>query len=199
MSQPDENLGVIREVAAVFTRLEIPYALGGSLASSLLGKPRMTLDADVCVEPFPGKEPEFLAAFGPDYYLSAAAVAEALRSHTSFNIIHPRSGFKVDVFIRKPRAFDQAVLRRRAAQTLPDAPEQPLVFVSAEDIVLFKLEWYRLGNESSDRQWGDILGVLQVQAGHLDEAYLEHWANELRVGDLLARARQEAQTELGAP
>jgi hypothetical protein len=63
--------------------------------------------------------------------------------------------------------------------------------VSPEDLLLLKLEWYRMGNEVSDQQWTDILGVLRVQAGQLDEAYLDHWAADLRVADLLARARQE--------
>lgn len=35
-------------------------------------------------------------------------------------------------------------------------------FASPEDTLLHKLVWYKLGNEISDRQWGDILGVLRV-------------------------------------
>lgn len=60
-----------------------------------------------------------------------------------------------------------------------------------EDTILFKPEWYRLSNEALDQQWKNILGVLKVQAGRLDEAYLEHWAAELHLSDQLVRARRE--------
>ena len=67
-----------------------------------------------------------------------------------------------------------------------------LFFASPEDTVLAKLEWYRKGGEVSDRQWRDLLGVLKVQAGTLDRAYLDQWAGELGVADLLPRALEEA-------
>jgi hypothetical protein len=62
----------------------------------------------------------------------------------------------------------------------------------AEHIVLRKLEWYRRGGEVSDRQWRDVLGVLHVKRGQLDEARLDTWAARLGVADLLERARLEA-------
>ena len=112
---------------------------------------------------------------------------------SAFNIIHTRSGFKVDVFLCKDRPFERSVLSRRRAYALPDRPEQPIWLVSAEDVILLKLEWYRLGHGVSDRQWADVVGVLQVQAGQLDTAYLDGWATELGVSDLLARARSAVQ------
>jgi hypothetical protein len=187
----DESLPVIREVIAVLTRLGIPYALGGSWASSIQGKMRFTHDADMTVEPFPGREEDLCAAFGEDYYVSLPAVQQAVRDRSSFNIVHTPTTFKVDLFVRKDRPFEQSVMQRRQARFLADAPGQALQFVSPEDIILFKLEWYRLGNETSERQWTDVLGVLEVQAGRLDEAYLDHWAAQLQVADLLSRARQE--------
>jgi len=51
--------------------------------------------------------------------------------------------------------------------------------------------WYKLGNQVSDRQWGDILGVLNVQGDALDHDYLDRWASSLDVLDLLLRARKE--------
>ena len=63
---------------------------------------------------------------------------------------------------------------------------------TAEDIVLHKLEWYRLGGGVSERQWQDVLGVFRVQGATLDRAYLERWASDLGVADLLARAIREA-------
>lgn len=188
-----DNLVVLQEVVAVFHRLDIPYALGGSWASTVYGRPRFTQDADFTVEPFPGKEASFAAAFGPDYYLSVPAMEEALRNRTSFNLINTRIGFKIDFFVRKNRPFDQSTMQRRSAMTLPDYPDQPIMFVSAEDIILLKLEWYRLGGEASERQWQDVVEVVQVQGNKLDWSYLTHWAADLQVQDLLFRLRAETK------
>jgi hypothetical protein len=187
-----ENLNVVREVAAAFRALEIAYALGGSLASSLYGAPRYTLDADLTAEPFPGRVELFVKRFGPEYYMSVPAIEQAIRDRSTFNIIHTSVGFKVDVFIQKDRAFDRSLLSRRQPSALLDPPEPPIDVVAPEDILLLKLEWFRLGGETSDRQWLDILGVLRSQSGRLDEGYLELWAKELNVADLLEEARQEA-------
>ena len=187
-----QNLSDLREVLAVLTRLGIPYALGGSMASSVYGVPRNTRDGDVTAEPFPGKETQLVGAFGEDYYISEAAVRDAVRMRSSFNIINTATGFKVDVFVRKDRPFEQSAMSRRVAVDLPDASGQPVFLHTPEDVVLFKLWWYRLGNQASEQQFKDVLGVLQVQAGRLDDAYLDRWTADLGVADLLPRARQES-------
>jgi hypothetical protein len=170
----------------------VAFALGGSWASSLLGHARTTFDADITAEPFAGREREFARAFGPDYYVSPDAIRDAIYGRSSFNIIHLTSGFKVDVFIRKDTPFGRSVLDRRQPAVIPGDPPLSIDVVSAEDVILLKLEWYRLGGETSDRQWGDVLGVLRVQAGRLDNGYLDRWAAELGVADLLATARAAA-------
>ena len=189
---PVDQLDVIREVLAAFAKMGIPHALGGSFASSMHGSARYTRDADIAVEPFPGREDEFVAYFGPEYYVSPDAVRQAVRERSTFNIIKPASGFKVDVFVRKDRPFELALMARRTPSPVLGPGEPPLDLVSAEDIILLKLEWFRLGGEISDRQWSDVLGVLRVQADKLDQSYLDHWAPELGVADLLARARDDA-------
>jgi len=192
VSQTDENLATVRAVIGVFDRLQIPYALGGSMASSIHGTPRLTLDADLTAEPFPGKEAQFIASFGSEYYLDLGAVSQALSGRSSFNVINTNTGFKVDVFIRKDRPFEFSLMQRRLSRTLSDVPDQPIILVSPEDIILLKLEWYRLGDETSERQWRDVLGVLEMQEGRLDDSYLDHWAAELKISDLLALAGREA-------
>ncbi len=186
---PMDNLDVLHQVASAFTALDIPYALGGSLASSLLGKPRFTQDADVNAEPFPGKEEAWARCFGDHYYLSLPSVREAIRNRSSFNLIHAPTGFKVDVFVCKARPFEASFMARRQEVPLPDRPGQVLTVVSAEDIILIKLEWYRMGKELSERQWMDVVGVMEIQWDRLDQEYLDRWASALGVADLWNRAR----------
>ena len=192
MDRPVDNLDVVREVTSAFDRLGIAYALGGSWASSFHGEPRSTRDADITVEAFEGREKALVDRFGPDYYLSLDAVTQAVRERRSFNIINTVAGFKVDVFVDKQTPFSRSVLARRIPITSPGDSWHPLVMISAEDTILMKLEWYRLGNEISERQWLDVLGMLRVQSGRLDETYLDLWAKELGVAKLLNDARRDA-------
>ena len=69
---------------------------------------------------------------------------------------------------------------------------QQINFVSAEDIILKKLEWYRL-SDGSERQWRDVIGVLKIQQGKLDMTYLQRWALQIGVSDLLERVLEERQ------
>jgi len=150
---------------------------------------RYTDDADLTVEPFPGKEAAFVSRFDPkEYYVDLRAVRDAIQQKSSFKIIRLSIAFKVDIFIRKERAFDQSMWQRRAKVATPDLID----FITPEDVILLKLEWYRIGEEISERQWNDVIGVMRVRKGQLDESYLDHWATELGVGDLLVRAREDA-------
>ena len=64
---------------------------------------------------------------------------------------------------------------------------------SPEDIILNKLGWYRLGENVSERQWHDVLGVLKIQKEVLDIDYLRYWAKELRLDDLLEQALSDSK------
>jgi hypothetical protein len=190
--RPMQNLVDIREVIRILNNLAIPYALGGSMASSLHGIERYTRDGDLTVEPFPGREDDFAAAFGPDWYVSVSAARDANQRRAYFNVINTATGFKVDLFVRKDQPFEREAMARRVSFTPPEQPDQPIFVHSAEDVILFKLRWYRLGGEVIDQQWTDVLNVMKVQIAKLDRIYLDHWASDLGVSDLLARARQEA-------
>lgn len=187
----EESLRVVEHVAEALRQLGIAHALAGSWASSFHGKMRFTHDADICVEPFPGKEQALCSALGDDYYVSLPAIRDALRSHRSFNVIHTPTSFKVDLFVAKPRLFDQSLLARKQTRRVGGDAGISIDMVSAEDVILLKLEWYRLGDEASSQQWTDVLSVFSTQAGALDQAYLDRWAAALGVQDLLERARKE--------
>jgi hypothetical protein len=188
-----ESLDVLREAVGIFRAMKIPHALGGSMASSLYGVPRMTMDADITAAPFPDREAEFESHFGEAYYLNVETIRDAIRRRSSFNVINLHVGFKIDVFIQGERPFDVEMLSRRVELPLSDEPGDTVSVLSPEDVLLTKFDWYRITAETSERQWSDILGVLRVQAGRLDETYLEHWANELSLNDLLRKAREQAQ------
>ena len=190
---PDQaSVQGLREVVRVLGRLGIAYALGGSMASSIHGTTRFTWDADLTVEPFPGRAAALAEGLGADWYLSLPAVEEALRQRSSFNAINTATGFKADLFVCKDDGFERAALARRLAVPLPGAGDDVVFVQTPEDVVLFKLRWYRLGDEASEQQWRDVLGVLACQKGRLDRAYLDHWAGELGVADLLGRALRES-------
>ncbi len=189
MASARGNLNVLTEVVKVFARLDIPYALGGSMASSIHGIARFTLDADITVEPFPGKEEALASSFGKDYYLSLPAIQDAVRGRSSFNIIHMGEGFKVDVFVRKDDPFEESALTRRVQIPLDDAGTEPIAVLSAEDVVLFKLQWYRLGQETSRRQLDDILGIVRTRP--LDEEYIATWVKHLGVEGIWRQVQAE--------
>ena len=185
---------VLLRVTQTLERLGVPYAVGGSLASSLHGVMRSTLDVDIVADIKPEHVPALVSAFSTEFYADEAMIRDAIKHRSSFNLIHYETAFKVDIFIRKLRPYDQVQLNRRRKSVISTNPEASVYVVSPEDIILSKLEWYRMGGEVSDRQWRDILGVLKVRAGELDLNYLRKWAGELNVRDLLERALQEAST-----
>lgn len=193
MTQADEQFRTISFVVAALEDLNIRHAIGGSYASSLYGYSRFTHDADIAVEPFPGKE-RLLAGRFPkeDWYVDLGMIQDALSRRASFNILDLRTSFKVDIFIRKDRAYDHEFLSRRVKSKLFAGRDELFGVIAAEDSVLLKLEWFRLGGETSDRQWNDVLAVLRTQSDAIDTAYLEKWAAEIGVADLLVRARAES-------
>jgi hypothetical protein len=188
----NEPLEVTLKVTAVLDKLAVPYLVGGSLASILHGMVRTTQDADIITEMRQSHLTPFVSALQEEFWLDAEMIAEAIRRRSAFNIIHRETMFKVDVFIPSDRPFLRSQLARAQKQLFDPDTESSAKFATPEDTILAKLEWYRLGNEVSDRQWRDILGVLKVCAGALDLAYLHQWAASLQVSDLLERALQDA-------
>ena len=184
----NEPVEVTFKVTAVLEQLGVPYLIGGSLASTLYGMVRTTQDSDIVAEMRPEHIPAFVAALQDEFYIDDEMIASAIRRNSSFNIIHRETIFKVDVFVPRPRPFLQSQLNRAQRHTFTFANTISAKFASPEDTVLAKLEWYRLGGETSERQWRDILGILKTRAGQLDLDYLRKWAAEINATDLLERA-----------
>ncbi len=188
-----ESIAVTLQVVEALERLEVPYFIGGSLATAVHGVARTTMDVDFVADLRLEHVEPFVQALGSAFYADDEMIRSAIRHRSSFNLIHREAMFKVDIFIRKERPFDQAQFERRISQPLVVDLEQTAYVASPEDNILAKLEWYHMGGEVSDRQWGDVLNVLKVQAERLDRAYLRHWATQLGVSNLLELALSEAE------
>lgn len=187
-----EPVVVTLQVTEAIESLGVPYVIGGSMASTAHGRIRTTLDVDIVADLQPAHVDTLVQALGEAFYVDANAARNAIQHRSSFNLIHLETMFKVDIFIPKDRPFDRQQLARREKQVIGTDPDQMAYVASAEDIILAKLEWYRLGGEVSERQWRDIQGILEVSGNRLDQAYLRHWAAMLNISDLLEQALAEA-------
>ncbi|HKY54083.1 MAG TPA: hypothetical protein VJM08_07260 [Anaerolineales bacterium] len=188
-----EPIAVTAKVTSILQKLHVPYFIVGSLASTLYGKVRTTQDSDIVADMRAEHIQSFVQALQSEFYVDEEMIADAISRQSSFNIIHRESMFKVDVFIPHERTFVRKQFARAREEILSVEPEIRAMVSSAEDVLLAKLEWYRMGGEVSERQWSDILGVLKVQQGSLDLDYLRQMANELKVIDLLERALVETR------
>lgn len=188
----DEIRAALDPVADAFEALGVSYRVGGSVASSALGVARTTLDIDLVADLRAAHVAPFVERLEADYYVDADMIRDAIRRRASFNVIHLATMMKVDVFVLGARPFDRVAFGRVINEPLGDDRERIFPLTTAEDIVIHKLDWYRLGGGVSERQWADVLGVLKLQGDALDRAHLAHWAEEIGVTDLLERALAEA-------
>ncbi len=186
-----EPIAATIAVTGTLEKLGVRYFIGGSLASTVHGMVRTTQDSDIVAELLSGQVDTFIRALEGEFYVDEESIASAVAEHTSFNIIHRESMFKVDVFIPSLRPFVKEQLSRAQKQVFSITPRAEALVATAEDTLLAKLEWFRIGSEASERQWRDVLGILKIQSGNLDLDYLHHWAKQLNVIDLLERALTE--------
>src|SRR6185436_15042715 len=184
----DEAFQVLLEVVRVLEELDVPYVVGGSLASSLHGIPRSTQDADLVAALRPDHIQSFIGRVEGAFYISPERVESAVRRRASFNLIHLKTMIKVDLFVFSGTPLARQEMARRQVLPIPGEPTAQLQFASPEDTILQKLLWYRKGGGVSERQWTDVLGVIKVQGKSLDLGYLEEWAERVEIDDLLARA-----------
>ena len=144
---------------------------------------RVLLHADV---------PALVAALGSEFYVKEGAMRRAIAKRASFDAIHQPTVLEVDFFVLGDAPFDHAQLEGRRLSPALEGSDRRVFVSGAEDLVLRKLDWYRQGGGVSDRQWRDVLGVLEVQAERLDLAHLRHWAEALGLAELLERALAES-------
>ena len=173
---------LLAKVVEALDAAGIKHMVTGSFASTFHGEPRMTQDIDVVIDPDVSTIALFVGQFDPDtFYVDDAVSATERRG--MFNVIDVTTGWKVDLIIRKDRAFSEEEFSRRLAVRIADVATY---VASAEDTILSKLEWS--AKSGSERQLRDVVSVIQIQRATLDFDYLQHWATELGIADLLQTA-----------
>jgi hypothetical protein len=190
--QLPELFAALEPVLAALADLGMPHYIGGSVASSAHGVVRATADVDIVADMPPEQVNPLAEKLEDQYYLNRETMAEAARRQSCFNLIHLATMLKVDVFVAKRRRHDHEAFRRVQHKAMDaDNPERRFPVAAPEDIILAKLEWYRLGNEVSENQWRDVAGLIALHRNTLDRQYLETGARELGVADLLERVWKE--------
>ena len=182
---------LLKRVIAVLQSLGIEYMTTGSVVSSLQGEPRSTHDIDIVIVMPPSATGKLIQAFPPpDFFLSEAAIRDAIQQRSMFNLLSLTDGEKVDFWMLTDEPFDQSRFARKQAITVLNLEFN----VSApEDTILAKLRWAELSG-GSEKQFIDALRVYEVQEKSLDLDYLNEWAKRLNVEQLWRRLQDEAET-----
>lgn len=192
----EDPIWLANQLASILTSLNIPYYVGGSVASSLQGEVRFTQDLDLVVNIQNNQIQPLINAMAEEFYISEVAVEDAVSGRTSsFNVIHLTTTEKADIFVMKDDEFSRSQMSRRQLHSPDGDISKSFYICTPEDTVLQKLVWFRMTKNESQKQWRDILGVLKLQREKLDFEYLQRWAQTLRLTELLMQALREAGME----
>ena len=182
---------VLVEVIRAFDALKIDYVVVGSIASSIHGEYRASGDIDVIARVETRHVDSLVEILKNEFYIDDEMIRRAIADGRSFNVIHLKAVFKVDIFVPVTPLAEQQLKRREQHEVGPQGEEKIWVS-SAEDTILAKLHWYRIGREVSELQWRDVKGIIGTRGEMLDRDYLNQWAERLGLIDLLQRALTES-------
>ena len=188
---------VLKPFIKVLNELSISYYIGGSIASSVFGLPRSTMNLHIVADIKNFHIPHLTKRLENKFYIDEDMIKDAINRISSFNLIHLETAMKIVVFIQQKDTYQKNAENRRTKETrVENDKSSEFYFSSPEDIILNKLKWYEMGNRISERQWLDVLGVIKVQENSLDKEYLKSWAEKIGVLKLLFDAFQEANIQL---
>jgi hypothetical protein len=169
-----ETEKLFKRVAQILESLDIPYLVTGGIAVAAWGRIRATYDIDIVIKLKERKIPllmEALRKLSEFGYIDGEMAKEALKGKTEFNFIDPETGLKVDFWIKKEDEFSKNEFKGRILKEIGD---QKIYFISPEDLILRKLEWYKLGELARDLE--DIESILKISK--VDLNYIKKWAKK---------------------
>lgn len=175
-----ELFELLQKITETFKNLSIPYLVTGSVASMAYGEPRLTNDIDIVADIGLSHIPGLMTAFPKDaYYIDEEMIKDAIHRIGQFNIIHPASGLKIDIIIKRDTSFDQSRFKR--ARKIDPGP-YPADFASPEDVIIKKMEYYKFGG--SEKHLRDIIGIFKISGEIIDREYISQWASDLDLNEI---------------
>jgi hypothetical protein len=189
----------IRQVIEGLREAGAEPIIGGSYASSAWGEPRATHDLDIVIRDSDMSPADLIWTMPGSVIVNEREADEAFRSNTAFRCfqLFHTDGLKVDVFVVSDTEYSQSQVDR--SRLIEIIEGFPLRFAAPEDTVLAKIRWYLLGNKISERQWNDLVRVIETQGDLFDAEYLLRWARHFHVQDLAMQALEEARHPFGNP
>jgi hypothetical protein len=185
-----ELFELLQKVVEVFESLNIPYLVTGSVASMAYGEPRLTNDIDIVADLRLSHIPILLPAFPKEeYYIDEEMIKDAIHRIGQFNIIHPVSGLKIDIIIKRDTPFDQSRFER--ARKISPGPYWA-DFASPEDVIIKKMEYYKLGG--SEKHLRDIAGIFKISGDLIDREYLSDWVTALDLDEIWQMVRKRLES-----
>lgn len=177
MEQPE----ILRYAVGVLEKLNIPYLIVGSFATSIWGEPRMTLDIDIVIDLRTNQVEAFCRQFpSPEFYVSETAAREAVVRRRQFNVLYPSTANKIDFMIPRNEEWSRQQLERARTQLFDGNIN--LQVCSPEDVIISKMRYFKEGQ--SPKHLRDIAGVLDLQGKDIDRNYISHWANVLNLQEI---------------
>jgi len=183
---------IARLLHPIFERLNISYYITGGVAASVYGDPRTTRDLDLVIKLNQNDISPLVNALEISGFYCPPDAVEEIRVGRSrvLNVTHMTMVLNADIVLNDNTDFDRSKMARRQLEALDEAGVEQFWIASPEDVVLAKLLWRK--QSQSQKQWGDVLGILKVQTENLDYSYLTEWAKQLSIGDDLNQAMTEA-------
>lgn len=198
--QPIDLLTVMLPALQAFDEQNLFWYLGGSIASSLHGMQQMAQDIDLVVDLRFQNLSSLLPRLKQYYIFDDDALQEAVSQRTACSLIHLDTLMKVDLIMTKQGTFDTALQPRITSYSL-DERSPSLRLASAVEMILVKLRRYsqdllsRTDGMRDDAEWNDIVGMLKIQGPTLERDFLEVWARNLKIAEMLRQALVDAGAE----
>ena len=130
----------LEPVVKCFDELRVLYYVGGSIASSAYGIARATADVDLVTNLHPAHVEKLVSILKNDFFVDEQMIFDAIKTKSSFNIIHLSSGIKIDIFLLLDNEYSKRTVERIKKDTINDGiGEIEIYLCSAEDVIINKL------------------------------------------------------------